>query len=335
MIRFCSLTILLILVCGPATSPARGQGKDVIAKMDKGKVEFTIQGEPAGTYIYEGVSKPIVWPVLAPGNIPVTRAWPMGKTQAGRSRDHPHQQSLWFCHGDVIPKGLDLTFKIRGIQGVDFWSVAPGHGKIVCVDVKPVASGANSARINTVNEWRTADGVKILDEKRGITLYDFGKARLWVFDIDLSAPTYPIVFGDTKEGAMGVRVADAITETKGNGMLQNAQGSRRERECWGQHSAWCDYSGTIDGKRVGIAIFDDSKNVLPSCWHARGYGLMAANPFGRKESQFPAVKGRTDLMELAKGQHLRLRYGVLVHQEGADNGGVAGYYKRFEELRGK
>jgi hypothetical protein len=328
------LPALTIAALGFWASAAPSQNRDVAVTVDKGMVEFTVRGQPAGTYWTEGYSKPILWPVLAPGGATMTRAWPMDKDRPGESHDHPHHQSVWFCHGDVIPKGLQLTHKIRGIEGVDFWSVAKGHGLIVCTSVKPRKSGDNWAGIDTVNEWRTADGQKILDEKRTVTLHDFGKARLWVFDIDLAAANHPIAFGDTKEGSMALRVADKISETRGNGMLQNAEGKKREKECWGQLSDWCDYSGTIDGKRVGIAIFDDPKNSSRAGWHSRGYGLMGANPFGRTKAAFPAVKGRQDLVELIPGQHLHLRYGVLVHEGGTEDGNVAAYYQRFLKLRG-
>ena len=66
------------------------------------------------------------------------------------------------------------------------------------------------ARVPTDNEWRTADGTKILDEHRTITVRDLGDARLIVLDIDLHASVCPITFGDTKEGSMGVRVNDEI-----------------------------------------------------------------------------------------------------------------------------
>jgi hypothetical protein len=175
--------------------------------------------------------------------------------------------------------------------------------------------------------------MKILDETRGITLYDLGDARLLVLDIDLLASVAPITFGDTKEGAMGVRVHDQIREQKGNGKIVNAKGQVAEKGAWGQAAAWCDYSGEVDGKKVGIAIFDDPKNPYPVAWHSRGYGLMAANPFGRAESRFPAVKGRTDLVRLGKGEHLRLRYGVLVHSGDVREGQVAENFQRFVKLR--
>lgn len=177
--------------------------------------------------------------------------------------------------------------------------------------------------------------MKILDESRTIHLYDFGKARLFVFDIDLHANVVPITFGDTKEGAMGVRVNDAIREEKRLGRIENAEGKKTERNCWGRLSKWCDYSGTIDGKPVGIAILDDPNNPYLACWHSRGYGLMAANPFGRVLSGFSAMQDKKDRVKLAKGDHLKLRYGILLHEGDAKEGKVEECFAKFGELRGK
>src|SRR5205085_9356215 len=125
------------------------------------------------------------------------------------------------------------------------------------------------------NEWRAADGRKILGETRSIQLHDFEGTRLFVFDIDLHASEAPITFGDTKEGSFGIRINDAIRETKtervngrqrtvaGAGKLENAEGKVGEKYCWGQRSAWCDYSGPIAGKTIGLAILDDLKNRYP------------------------------------------------------------------------
>jgi hypothetical protein len=147
-----------------------------------------------------------------------------------------------------------------------------------------------------------------------------------------------LTFGDTKEGSMGIRINDTIREQKGKekgpGKLENAEGKVTEKECWGQLSAWCDYSGPINGKVMGLAILDDPKNEPKACWHSRGYGLMAANPFGRKVAGFPAIKDNDALFKLAKGDHLKLRYGLLIHTGDAKEGKVAQHYKAFVELRG-
>jgi len=313
----------------------------VIVRPGTSFLDFEIAGKLVGRYqIDPKAAKPYLWPLLAPGGVAVTRAWPMEPAAPGGSTDHVHQKSAWFCHGDVIPEGMELKDKVRGVKGVDFWSEAKGHGIIVCTEVGKPVTGKDKVAINTKNEWRTADGKKILDESRTLHLYDLGKAWLFVFDIDLQASGVPITFGDTKEGSFGVRVSDAISadkpgkngKGKGKGKIENADGKIGEKDCWGHLSKWCDYSGPINDQTVGITIFDDPKNISPACWHSRGYGLMAANPFGRDRS-FPAMKGKTDLVRLNPGEHLQLRYGLLLHQGDAHAGQVAELYQRYLQLR--
>src|SRR5439155_24478457 len=102
---------------------------------------------------------------------------------------------------------------------------------------------------------------------------------------------------------------------------------------WGYKSAWVDYSGPVSGSVVGVAVFDDSKNPYAVCWHARDYGLLAGNPFGRAKSGFYDVKDNNQRVRLAKGEHLRLRYGVLVHNGDTAEAQVAQYFERFVKLR--
>jgi hypothetical protein len=328
-ICFCFLMTPFILV-----SVVRGQDTErsktsIAIKNDY--VDFLIDGKSVARYVTDTkVAKPFLWPVFGPGGEWLTRAWPMAKGTPGESTDHVHQKSVWFCHGDVIPEGIEINHKIKGVEGVDYWSEHAGHGVIRCI-VRHTNAG--ESHLDTRNEWRTADGTKIMDEQRTIQLHHFGDARLFVIDIDLHASVCPITFGDTKEGSFGVRVNDAIRVAKGNGKIENADGKVGEGPCWGRVSAWCDYSGQIDGKTVGIAVLDDPKNPYPACWHVRAYGLMAANPFGRAKSGFPAMKDRTDLAKLAKGEHLRLRYGLLIHNGDAKSGKVAEHYQRFVGLR--
>jgi hypothetical protein len=301
----------------------------------KSHIDFRAGKDLVARYrIGPDVAKPYFWPLNAPGGVPVTRAWPMEKARPGGSTDHPHQKSAWFCHGDVIPEGLALKHRSRDAEGVDFWSETAGDGRIVCTHVGRPKQGRGEASVLTRNEWRTGDGAKVLDETRTITLYNLGDARLLVLDIDLHASVVPVTFGDTKEGSMGVRVNDQITEEKGHGRIENAEGKVHEKEVWGRPSKWCDYSGAVDGQAVGITLFDDPGNASSAAWHSRGYGLMAANPFGRAKSGFPALRGKTDLVKLAKGEHLKLRYGILLHTGDARAGKVAEHYQQFLKLKG-
>jgi hypothetical protein len=327
------LTLLLFRPILRAEEPETGH-VSVISKDNS--TEFLIGKELIARYhTGKDVAKPYLWPLNAPGDVPVTRAWPMVRGTAGESNDHFHQKSMWFCHGDIIPEGISVKHKIKGIEGVDFWSEADGHGRIVCLGLMGAmdAKDRRHGFMLTTNEWRTADDVKILNEMRTIHLYALGEARLFVFDIDLHASACALRFADTKEGAFGVRVNDAIREEKGKGTITNADGKTGEKNCWGRISSWCDYSGAIDGNKAGIAIFADPKNPYPSCWHVRGYGLMAANPFGREKSGFPDMKGKNELVKLAKDEHLHLRYGLLLHRGDVKEGKVAEYYDQFVKLK--
>lgn len=322
----------IVLTIGVSTAAAAEPA--VTIKTSDDAISFLVGDEVVAKYNKgAAVAKPFFWPFAGPGGVAITRGWPMTEKAPNGTNDHVHQKSAWFCHGDIIPDGIEVKDKIKGVSGFDFWSENKAAGKIVCTKVGEPKSDKNHASIATHNEWKTPEGTKILDEDRTIHLYDFGTTRLWVFDIDIHASAAGLTFGDTKEGSFGVRVNDVIREQKGNGKLENAEGKVGEADVWGQKSAWCDYSGTIDGKKAGIAIFDDPKNKYPAYWHSRGYGLMAANPFGRSKSGFPAAKGNTDLVKLAKGDHLTLRYGILVHPGDAKEGKVADYFQKFVDLK--
>jgi Family of unknown function (DUF6807) len=312
----------------------------VTVKKTKDVIEF-FAGKELVTRYHVGpeVAKPYLWPLNAPSEVPVTRGWPMQKGLPNETNDHVHQKSAWFCHGDVIPEGIYLKTRSgdKHVKGVDFWSEGRGHGTIACVRVDEPKADGKDGRVATKNEWRTPDGDKILEEERVIAVRDLGDARLIVLEIDLHATVCPITFGDTKEGSMGVRVNDAfrLNGPKSDGVVSSVDGTtaaapaKDNLPMWGKPADWHDYSGTVDGKMVGIAIFDHPKNAPRAAWHTRAYGLMAANPFGRAESGFPALKGQTELVKLAKGDHLKLRYAILVHRGDVKGGKVAEQFAAF------
>ena len=274
-------------------------------------------------------AKPYFYPLQPIPGKGITRSWPI-EEGGDEKKDHIHHRSLWFCHGDVIPEGIEIVKSgDKHVKGVDFWSEAKNHGKIVCRDTK-----IDKERVVTRNEWREPGGKKILDETRTITLSALGKDRfLLVLDIDLHASECPITFGDTKEGSLGLRVRKTIaldTSAK-KGQMINDKGDSGELALWGRVANWVDYSGPLgpDGPIGGVAIFADPKNPSDSAWHARAYGLLGANPFGRAGSKFPDRKGNTTLVKLAKGEHLKLRFGVYLHAGDVKQGGVAEAFKVF------
>ncbi len=75
---------------------------------------------------------------------------------------------------------------------------------------EPKTVSKNHVSVETQNEWKTPDGVKILDEVRVIHFIDRPEGRLFVFEITLKASVCPIRFGDTKEGSFGIRVHDSL-----------------------------------------------------------------------------------------------------------------------------
>ena len=256
------LGCLVVPVPLAASEPSRSRPSDVVITVKKDRVEFRVHQELATLYhIGKEEAKPYFWPVHAPGHIPVTRAWPMEKGQPGESTDHVHQKSVWFCHGEVRPDGVEALVSI----GAKKWTSGRKTGTTGswCAPFGQPKAVPGGATLLTHNEWKTRAGRKLLDETRNIGFYDLGDARLLVLDIDLYASAVPLVFGDTKEGSLGVRVSDQLSGKNRKGRLTNANGKASEREVRGEWSPWCDYSGQIDGREAGIAILDDPKNPHP------------------------------------------------------------------------
>jgi hypothetical protein len=343
LIALLLVTAVLLVTAAALAADAGPEGVAINVK-DKMSIEFRHGTQLSGRYhIAPEIAKPYMWPLNAPNGKPVTRAWPMEKATPDEKDDHKHQKSLWFCHGDIIPEGVEIKKKSKAAVGVNFWDEETNHGRIVCTKVDKPEVKKNHGKVTTRNEWVSPEELKVLDETRTIHFINFGDAQLFVFDIDLVASNVPVTFGDTKEGSFGVRVSRSIDEEKGKGHLTNADGKSGEGDkktnnadmkgCWGVKSDWNDYSGPVDGTTVGVSIFADPKNPLATYWHSRGYGLMSANPFGRAKAGFPGTKGQTDLVKLAKGEHLKLRYGVLLHNGDVKEGKVAEYYKRFVDLK--
>ena len=97
---------------------------------------------------------------------------------------------------------------------------------------------------------------------------------------------------------------------------------------WGKRAEWCDYFGPVDGKTVGIAIFDHPGNPRhPTWWHVRDYGLFAANPFGLHDfEKKPAQAGN---MTIAAGKSVTFRYRIYLHEGDDKQAKVAERYQEY------
>jgi hypothetical protein len=62
-------------------------------------------------------------------------------------------------------------------------------------------------------------------------------------------------------------------------------------------------------------------------WHARGYGLFAANPFG--VAAFTNDKSQSSPQTVAPGKSLRYRYRVIVHPGDVQSADIAALYSSY------
>jgi len=287
------------------------------------KIDIAVDGKPFTTF-YSGadVNKPYLWPLRSADGTIVTRRWPMEK-DTGESHDHPHHRGLWFSYDDV--------------NGVHFWGNDPSQsakdpksGKIVTKKAS-LSGGAKRKTLTTAFDWTGPDGTALLHENRVTTFPSDPQLRIVDFDITLTAAE-TVVFGDTKEGAFAIRLADSMTETRHGGQMVNAEGSRGMKDVWGKRSNWVDYTGDVGVEKVGVTIFDAPSNPRhPTYWHSRDYGLFALDPFGRHafDPSQPESHWTVDA-----GKSLRFRWRVVIHPGDAQSAHIAELYKKWSQEPG-
>ena len=111
-----------------------------------------------------------------------------------------------------------------------------------------------------------------------------------------------------------MRVATSMdVASEMGGKIENSFGGVNEDETWGKPAQWCDYSGPVAGRKVGIAIMDHPGNWRhPSRYHVRNYGLMTANPFAL--SYYYDDQTLDGSMTIPAGGESIFRYRLLVHE---------------------
>ncbi len=294
------------------------------------RVSVEIDGKPfTEFFVSADANKPYLHPLRSASGKIVTRQFPMQLVE-GERRDHPHHRALWFTHGDV--------------NGYDFWAnensqAGARKGRILLKKIVDLKDGKKSGTIVATFDWLDPKGSPVLTETRRMTFYSEPSLRTIDFDISLTAVP-KVTFGDTKEGTFAIRLAPSLEEDpkgapatpKRTGMMRNAEGETTEKKVWGKRSPWADYSGEIEGERLGIAIFDHPGNPQhPTYWHSRAYGLFAANPFGVRD--FENDKSKNGSVTLEPGQSIRFRYRVIIHPGDFQAAAIPAQYERYAKTK--
>jgi hypothetical protein len=291
------------------------------------RIDVLVDGKPFTSYIWPGtLKKPTLYPIRSGNGVVLTRGFPPA---AGERGDHPHHVGLWFNYGDV--------------NGYDFWNhssaiVDPARlekmGRIIHSAITKMDNGRGHAELGVRTRWVTAqNGTPLVDEE---TTFTFRATADGLRVIDratyLTAAGQDVAFTDNKEGMLGLRVrraledpaekggefvdsagkvtkTDALDPTGVTGVYTSSEG-KSGAKVWGTRGKWTTLGGTVDGRPVTIAILDHPGNPgFPTYWHARGYGLFAANPLG--QAVFSDGKEKLNFT-LKRGQNQLFRYRVLI-----------------------
>jgi hypothetical protein len=308
----------LSLAAGPSLLPAQNPVELI---RDGTHVDVRIGGRPFTTYYFDpSVAKPYLFPLRSAQGTVVTRSFPMTPDIAGEDHDEPHQRAMYFAHGDI--NGFDFW----GEAAFSKWSDHPAStfGRTVFRTYNEIPGGSGGG-LQATFDLVTPAG-PIAEETQ---TYHFGggeQSRIIDCEFAIHATRGPVTMGDTKEGTFAIRVAKALDSPPGH--MVNASGASGEKGIWGKRSDWVDYSGRVADEDVGLAIFDHPLNLrAPTYWHARAYGLLAANPFGLK--QFTGDRRQDGKYVIPAGGSLIFRYRVFIHHGNASQAGVAEAYRQF------
>jgi hypothetical protein len=303
-------------------------GIQVVADEAHRRVDITIDGKPFTSYVWpDTLKKPVLFPLVDDEGVTVTRGYPL-EPQPGERIDHPHHAGLWFNYGNA--NGFDFWNNSDAIKPEDRAKM----GTILHTKIVSVRSGAERGELMVDSVWMTGADKALIEETTKYVFARQGHTRT----VDLIATLKPlerVVFNDDKEGLLGIRVARWLEspEEKG-GQFMDANGRPtpvssasaeatgvyltsegvRGPAAWGTRGRWCLLSGhNGDGHTDTIAIVDHPQNPgYPTYWHARGYGLFAANPLGRSifDPKQPPFNFTAE-----KGSTVTFRYRVLISSQ--------------------
>jgi len=315
--------LLAILAC---CAVCAGQ-QNVDVQRRGNQIDVTVGGKPFTTYYFDpAVSKPYLMPLRSAQGTIVTRGFPVGNdASAGSPREpsfEPHQRPLYFAHGNI--DGLDYWGEEAFAKYYDdHGRQAYGHMVMEKIDE---ARGGDAGVIKAEFSLQAPSGRVIGEETQAFAFRGDDQARVIDCEFTVHATHGPLTFGDSKEGTFGIRVAKELDSPPAH--MVNSQGAEGEKAIWGKRADWVNYDGKVEGEDVGIAVFDHPRSFRhPTTWHARGYGLFAANPFGLRDfTRDPKQDGSWTVPE---GKSLTFRYRVVIHHGDYKAAHIAEAYQKY------
>jgi hypothetical protein len=300
-----------------------------VSRGDK-KIDIAIDGRPFTTYYFNDVvAKPYLMPLRTASGIVISRDFPVVNAITSQDKKtpsfEPHQRPLYFGHGDI--------------DGLNFWAeqaFAPyyhnhsreAYGRMSLIKVDAVTTNGDSATIKASFHLLAPSGRVIAEETQTFTFRGDHHARIVDCDFVVHANHGPVAFGDTKEGTFALRLGPALSAPHDH--MLNSKGAQGEPAIWGKPADWVEYSGTVSGRPVSVAVFDSPKSFRhPTTWHARAYGLLAANPFGWRE--FTKDPTRDGSWTVPEGQSITFRYRVVIDEEKLSPDRLAELYRQYSE----
>lgn len=337
--------LFVTLVFAAGTAVAQTRGVQVVKNESEQRVDILVDGKPFTSYIWpKSLKTPTLYPLRTAQGTVVTRGFPL-EVRAGERVDHPHHVGFWLNYGNV--------------NGVDFWnssSALPPEqqakmGSIAQRRIIRATSGKERGGLEVEMEWIMPDGQPILRETTRFVFHASPNLRAVDRITTLTALDKRVLFADNKEGMLGMRVRRELeqpsneplvfTDANGratdvkvmdntgvSGMYRSSEGKLGDA-VWGTRGRWTMLTGKVDQEPVTLAILDHPKNVgFPTYWHARGYGLFAANPLGQEV--FSNGKEKLNFA-LEPKQSVTFSYRLLILSGSVSPDQVEKEYSRFVE----
>ncbi len=298
----------------------------LVKSTTENKVDIFVGEKLFTSFLFpDSLEKPVLYPVRSANGTVVTRGFPFNP-QPGDPTDHPHHIGIW------------LNFE--NLNGLDFWNnsyAIPAAKKHLYGWIKTdrliESTSGKKGKLAYHANWTNQKNEVLLEET---TRFEFsGTTHQRIIDrvTTLTANT-DALFTDAKDGLLGIRLAHALemptdkdqkfTDDKGNVTIVKGGTDKIPNgnyisnvgkvgdDVWSTRGRWCKLYGKMGNDSISVAIIDHPLNPnYPTYWHARGYGLFAANPLGEKI--FSNGKSFKNL-QLKKGESVSFRYRIVIDE---------------------